>query len=83
MVLSILGFGGAERIASYAKVLTIENADDLIEPFRAIVDGTKLNLISAIELMSESYKRILMHESEEQLALPVILPVESMEGISI
>ena len=182
--LSILGFDGAERIASYAEALTIENvdysesiaakeyfsyyheglnrrgddpvnsrlnygyavvrsaiarsivsvgchpafgvhhnnqlnafnlADDLIEPFRAIVDlvahdnigpnekltkterynlahvlhnacivdGIKVNLLSAIELMSESYKRILMHESDEQLALPVILPVESMEGISI
>lgn len=164
--LSIIGFEGAERIASYAESLTLDNidqneavaakeyfsyyheglnrrsddpinsrlnygyavvrsaiaraivavgfhpafgvhhnnqlnafnlADDLIEPFRAmvdllahenigtneklskserqalahvlhnacIVDGTKINILSAIELMSESYKRILMQESEE------------------
>lgn len=182
--LSILGFSGAERIASYAETLTIENvdtneslaakeyfsfyheglnrrsddpvnsrlnygyavvrsaiaraivavgchpafgvhhnnqlnafnlADDLIEPYRAIVDlvahenigpnemlskterqnlahvlhnacivdGTKVNLLSAIELMSESYKRILMSESDEELSLPTILPVENLEGISI
>ena len=90
-------------------------ADDLIEPFRAIVDlvahenigpneklskterqslahvlhnacivdGTKVNVLSAVELMSESYKRILMGESEEELVLPTILPIESMEGITI
>lgn len=48
-----------------------------------MIDGSKANILSAIELMSESNKRILMHESDEQLALPVILPIESMEGISI
>lgn len=90
-------------------------ADDLIEPFRAIVDlvahdnigpneklskserqslahvlhnaciveGTRTNVLSAVELMSESYKRILMGESEEELMLPTILPVESLEGITI
>ncbi len=47
-----------------------------------IVDGTKINILSAIELMSESYKRILMQESEENLVLPTILPTESLEGIT-
>ena len=47
-----------------------------------IVDGTKVNVLYAIELMAESYKRILMQESNENLALPTILPIESMEGIT-
>ena len=47
-----------------------------------IVDGTKINILSAIELMSESYKRILMQESEENLVLPTILPTENLEGIT-
>ena len=90
-------------------------ADDLIEPYRAIVDlvahknigtneklskaerknlahvlhnacmigGKKVNLLSAIDLMSESYKRILMRESDEELALPTILPIERMEGVTV
>ncbi len=29
--------------------------------------------------MSESYKRILMHESEEGLVLPTVISNESME----
>lgn len=89
-------------------------ADDLIEPYRAIVDlvayenighnevlskkerralahvlhnaciagGIKENLLSAIECMSESYKRILLCETSEELTLPTILPIESMEGIT-
>ena len=36
----------------------------------------------AIELMSESYKRILMHESEEELVLATVISIESMEGIT-
>ena len=88
--------------------------DDLIEPFRALVDlvahenigtnewltkaersslahvlhnaclvnGTKVSVLYAIELMSESYKRILMHESEEELVLPTVISIESMEGIT-
>lgn len=181
--LSILGFDGAEQVASYSESLTIDNvdyyeslaakeyfihyheglnrrssdpinsrlnygyavvrsaiaralvsvgchpafgihhnnqlnafnlADDLIEPYRAIVDlvahdnigsnerlskseryalahvlhnacvvnGIKENLLSAIEHMAESYKRILLHETDEELILPTILPIESMEGIT-
>ena len=89
-------------------------ADDLIEPFRPIVDlvahenissnewltkserealahvlhnaclvnGTKINVLYAIELMSESYKRILMQESDEDLVLPTVIPIESMDGIT-
>lgn len=88
--------------------------DDLIEPFRALVDlvahentgtnewptkaersslahvlhnaclvnGTKVSVLYAIELMSESYKRILMHELEEELVLPTVISIESMEGIT-
>lgn len=89
-------------------------ADDLIEPYRAIVDvvahenigsnvqlskserksishvlhnvciinGTKVNVMSAIDMMVESLKRIILDKSEEQLQLPLILPIESMEGIT-
>ena len=89
-------------------------ADDLIEPFRPIVDlvarenigvnerlsraerqalanvlynacifcGVKVNVLSAIELLCESLKRILENNLSEKLALPTILPVERLEGIT-
>lgn len=89
-------------------------ADDLIEPYRAIVDivvhdnigsnvqlsknerraiahvlhnacmmdGAKVNVMSAIDMMVESLKRIILDKSNEKLMLPVILPVESLEGIT-
>ena len=89
-------------------------ADDLIEPYRAIVDlvahnniasniqltkserrelahalhnacivdGVKVNVMSAIDIMVESLKRIILDASTEKLKLPMILPVESMEGIT-
>ncbi len=89
-------------------------ADDLIEPYRAIVDvvayknigtnvqlsknerreiasvlhnacmvnGTKVNLLSAIDLMCESLKRIILENSNESLILPTILPIEKMDGIT-
>ena len=47
-----------------------------------LVNGTKVSVLYAIELMSESYKRILMHESEEELVLPTVISIESMEGIT-
>ena len=89
-------------------------ADDLIEPYRAIVDlvahnniasniqltkserrelahalhnacivdGVKVNVMSAIDIMVESLKRIILDASTEKLKLPMLLPVESMEGIT-
>ncbi len=89
-------------------------ADDLIEPFRPIVDvivhknigsnvqltkserhaiahvlhdaciidGVKVSILSAIDVMVESLKRIMMDKSEEEFKLPIILPIESMEGIT-
>lgn len=89
-------------------------ADDLIEPYRpvvdlvahknlgsnvqlskqerrslahvlhnaCIVDGTKVNIMSAIEIMVESLKRIILDNSNELLKLPVIIPIEEMEGIT-
>ncbi len=89
-------------------------ADDLIEPFRPMVDlvaiehlgtnerlnkaerralacvlhnacmvgGTKMNILSAITEMCESLKRILYDGSDEDLQLPVILPIERMDGIT-
>lgn len=89
-------------------------ADDLIEPFRAIVDvtahehmgnnvkltkteryglahvlhnacmidETKVNVLSGIDLMVSSLRRIILEDSDEMLQLPVVLPVQSMEGIT-
>ena len=89
-------------------------ADDLIEPFRAIVDvtahehmgsnvkltkaeryalahvlhnaclidETEVNVLSGIDLMVNSLRRIIQEESDEKLQLPVVLPVQSMEGIT-
>ncbi|MBQ4559529.1 MAG: type II CRISPR-associated endonuclease Cas1 [Tyzzerella sp.] len=89
-------------------------ADDLIEPYRAIVDlvahenigsnvqlskserrelahvlhnacivdGIKVNVMSAIDIMVESLKRIILEDSDEHLKLPVIVPIEDMEGIT-
>lgn len=89
-------------------------ADDLIEPYRAIVDliahenigsniqlskterrelahvlhnacivdGMKINVMSAIDIMVESLKRIILENTNEKLKLPVIIPTEDMEGIT-
>ena len=38
--------------------------------------------MSAIDMMVESLKRIILDKSEEQLQLPLILQIESMEGIT-
>ena len=42
----------------------------------------KVNVISAIDIMVESLKRIILDASTEDLKLPMILPIESMEGIT-
>lgn len=47
-----------------------------------MMDGVKVNLMSAIDMMVESLKRIILDKSNEKLMLPVILPVESLEGIT-
>ncbi len=89
-------------------------ADDLIEPYRAmvdlvandnigtnirlskeerkslahvlhnacIVDGVKVNVLTAIDLMVESLRRIILDDSGESLKLPAVIPLESMEGIT-
>lgn len=89
-------------------------ADDLIEPYRAIVDlvahdnigsniqlskterrelaqvlhnacivdGTKVSVMSSIDIMVESLKRIILDKTVERLKMPVIIPTEAMEGIT-
>jgi hypothetical protein len=47
-----------------------------------MIDGKKVNIMSAIDIMVESLKRIILDKSSEELLLPVILPVESLEGIN-
>lgn len=89
-------------------------ADDLIEPYRAmvdlvahdnigsniqltkterrelahvlhnacIIDGTKVNVMCAIDIMVESLKRIVLDGAAEKLKLPMIIPIESLEGVT-
>lgn len=38
--------------------------------------------MSAIDMMVESLKRIILDNSSEKLMLPMVLPVECMEGIT-
>ena len=47
-----------------------------------MVEAVKVNVMTAVEMMCESLKRIVLDNSEEYLQLPRILPVESLEGIS-
>lgn len=47
-----------------------------------IIDGTKVNIMTAIDIMVESLKRIILDKSDEVLKLPVIIPMESLEGIT-
>ena len=47
-----------------------------------MVDGVKVNVMSAIDMMVESLKRIILDNSSEKLMLPTVLPIESMEGIT-
>ena len=47
-----------------------------------IVDGIKVNVMSAIDIMVESLKRIILENTTERLKLPVIIPIEAMEGIT-
>ena len=35
-----------------------------------------------IDMMVESLKRIILDDSEEKLILPIVLPIESMEGVT-
>ncbi len=88
-------------------------ADDLIEPFRAMVDivanvniesdieltkqerramtlvlhnacmmgEAKVNIMTAVDNMVESLKRIILDKSDEKLELPTIIPVETTEKL--
>ena len=42
----------------------------------------KINVMSAIDIMVESLKRIILENTNEKLKLPVIIPTEDMEGIT-
>ncbi|MDD6401466.1 MAG: type II CRISPR-associated endonuclease Cas1 [Lachnospiraceae bacterium] len=109
-----VGFHPTFGIHHSSQLNAFNLADDLIEPFRAIVDvvahknissniilnkaerkelthtlhnacivnGVKTNVLSAIDMTSESLKRIILDKSNEELCLPTVLPVESMEGIT-
>lgn len=108
------GFHPAFGIHHDSQLNAFNLADDLIEPYRAIVDliahenigsniqlskterrelahvlhnacivdGMKINVMSAIDIMVESLKRIILENTNEKLKLPVIIPTEDMEGIT-
>ena len=112
--LVVAGFHPAFGIHHNSQLNAFNLADDLIEPFRPIVDvvvhrnigsslrlskterreiahvlhnacmvdGIKVNVLTAIEIMCESLKRIILEESSETMKLPIVLPNESMEGIT-
>ena len=112
--LTATGFHPTFGIRHDSQLNAFNLADDLIEPYRAIVDltahnligpkvtlsgkerkelahvlhnaciteGSKVNIMTAIDMMCESLKRIILEDSDEILKLPVILPVESFEGIT-
>lgn len=47
-----------------------------------MIDGAKVNVMSAIDMMVESLKRIILDDGDEKLILPIVLLIESMEGIT-
>ena len=47
-----------------------------------MIDGIKVNIMLSIDIMVESLKRIILENSAERLKLPIILPIEAMEGIT-
>lgn len=47
-----------------------------------IVDEVKVNVMSAIDIMVESLKRIILENTNEKLKLPIIIPIEDVEGIT-
>ncbi|MBO5237794.1 MAG: hypothetical protein J6B50_03345 [Lachnospiraceae bacterium] len=63
-----------QKISNQAIAHVLHNA--------CMIDGTKVNVMSAIDMMVESYKRIILDKSDEKLSLPIILPIQSMEGIT-
>ncbi len=49
----------------------------------ACISGdVKVNVMTAVGNMIDSLRRIILDDSDEALMLPVVLPVESLEGIS-
>lgn len=112
--LVVAGFHPTFGIHHDSQLNAFNLADDLIEPYRAIVDivaynntgtnsllskkerreiahvlhnacivdGIKVNVMSAVDMTVESLKRIILDTSREKLMLPIVLPVESMEGIT-
>ncbi len=112
--LVLAGFHPTFGIHHDSQLNAFNLADDLIEPYRAIVDivshenigsnvqlsknerksiahvihnaciidKAKINVMSAIDIMVESLKRIILDKSYEELKLPLVLPIESLEGIT-
>lgn len=43
-----------------------------------MLDGVKVNVLSAVDMMCESLKRIILDKSDEELKLPIILSIENI-----
>lgn len=112
--LVVTGFHPTFGIHHDSQLNAFNLADDLIEPYRPMVDlvahdnlaanvqltkqerralahvlhnacnvdGVKVNVMSAIDIMIESLRRIILDNSSEKIKLPVVLPIESMEGVT-
>lgn len=110
----VAGFNASLGIHHNNQYNTFNLVDDLIEPFRPILDliaidtegdSIKLNkqqrsnlsrvlfskclindykssVLFAIEQMVESLKRIIVEDSDEELKIPYVLPVETAGGIT-
>ena len=111
--LAASGFNTALGLHHDSQLNSFNLADDLIEPYRAIVDylalqnvnnsirlnkterkemasvlfnaclvnNTKYSVLKAIDMMTESLKRIIVNNSNERLLLPQVYPSEFMSGI--
>lgn len=72
------------NIASNVQLTKLERRELAHVLYNAcIIDGVKVNIMSAIDIMVESLKRIILDESKETFKLPVIIPIENIEGITI
>ena len=69
--------GVNERLSKterYALASVLHNA--------CVIENTKMNILSAVAEMCESLKRIIYDGTDEELATPMILPIDRMDGIT-
>lgn len=47
-----------------------------------IIDGVKISVMSSIDMMVKSWKRIILEKSDEKLKIPFIILIEDTKGIT-